>query len=242
MILRVGTSGWQYREWRGPFYPAELPQRLWLEHYSSRFGAVEVDSVFYRLPEASTFRDWASRTPEGFTMAVKASRYLTHVRRLREPEEPVRRLLERVGELGEKLGPVLLQLPPDLRFAPERLDAALACFPPSVRVAVELRHPSWFVEETWELLSDHRAAFCLADRRGPITPLRRTARWTYLRLHEGLASPSPCYGRAALASWAGRLRDRWPARSDAYVFFNNDQRCCAVRNAEAFSRLASGRR
>jgi uncharacterized protein YecE (DUF72 family) len=143
----VGTSGWQYRDWRGRFYPEPLAQRAWLEHYASRFAVVESNNAFYRLPEPRTFADWARRTPDDFVMAVKASRFLTHVRRLREPEEPVRRLLDHAGHLGAKLGPVLLQLPPTLRADPDALDRCLACFGPPLRVAVEPRHPSWFSEE-----------------------------------------------------------------------------------------------
>ncbi len=238
MILKIGTSGWQYRSWRGPFYPNELPQRSWLQHYASNFGTVEVNSVFYRLPERETFAAWARQTPEGFTMAVKASRYLTHLRRLREPQEPVDRLVDRLEGLGSRRGPVLLQLPPDFRAAPDRLDETLACFPEGMRVAVELRHPSWFVDQTWELLSSRGAAFCLVDRRGPKAPLHVTASWTYLRLHEGRASPSPCYGRKALESWLGRLEDLCPPGGDAYVMFNNDERCCAVHDASLFASLA----
>ncbi len=129
MALWIGTSGWQYRDWRGAFYPERLPQREWLAHYAEHFGCVEVNNAFYRLPERSTFERWRKETPDGFVMAVKVSRYLTHIKRLKEPEEPVHRLLDRAEGLGDRLGPFLLQLPPNLRVDPDRLDACLAAFP-----------------------------------------------------------------------------------------------------------------
>jgi uncharacterized protein YecE (DUF72 family) len=237
MIL-VGTSGWQYRDWRGPFYPEGLPQRLWLEHYAERFDTVEVNNAFYRLPERDTFAKWRARTPDGFRVAVKVSRYLTHIRRLRDPEEPVARFLERATALGDRLGPVLLQLPPTLRADPAALDATLALFPRDVRVAVEPRHASWWSAETESVLKGHNAALCWADRKGrPVTPLWRTADFGYLRLHEGRAHPWPHYGPAALGSWLERV----DASADTYVYFNNDPGCAAVMDAAAFARLARRR-
>ncbi|MGH9280601.1 MAG: DUF72 domain-containing protein [Acidimicrobiales bacterium] len=239
MPVLIGTSGWQYAPWRGRFYPEKLAPAKWLEHYSSRFCTVEVNNAFYRLPEASTFEQWARRTPDGFVVAVKASRYLTHVKRLADPDEAVGRLLERARHLGPKLGPVLLQLPPTLVADLDRLDATLACFPPDVRVSVELRHPSWFTDETRQLLSDRDAALCLADSPHRDTPRWRTAGWGYLRMHEGRASPHPCYGRQALASWASRLADLWTPADDVYCYFNNDARSCAVRDAAMFARAVT---
>jgi len=238
MGLLVGTSGWQYRHWRGLLYPEGLAQARWLEHYAERFATVESNAAFYRLPRPETFADWAARTPDDFVMAVKASRFLTHVRRLREPAEPVARLLRHAGGLGGKLGPVLLQLPPDLRADPGALAATLAAFPADVRVAVEFRHPSWFSDETRALLGEHGAALCLADSQRRRTPVWRTADWTYLRLHEGRASPHPCYGRQALATWAGRLADGWGPGSPIFVYFNNDPAGCAVRDARWFAQAA----
>jgi len=166
MPVLIGTSGWQYRDWRGRFYPDRLPQRSWLEYYAGHFATVELNNAFYRLPERSTYEGWRARTPPGFVMAVKASRYLTHVKRLREPEEPVARLLERARGLGPRLGPVLLQLPPTMRCDAELLDRCLRCFPSDVRVAVEPRHPSWWSTDVETTLTRHRAALCWADRCG----------------------------------------------------------------------------
>jgi uncharacterized protein YecE (DUF72 family) len=231
-MLLIGTSGWQYQDWRGAFYPTGLPQRSWLSAYAETFPTVEVNSAFYRLPAVGTFRQWAEAVPAGFVMAVKASRYLTHVRRLVDPAEPVARFLDRAAGLGDKLGPVLLQLPPTLRADAARLDQTLARFPATIRVVVEPRHPSWFTEEVRQILTTHGAALCWADRGGwPLTPLWRTADFGYLRLHAGRAAPPPSYGNRAIDTWLHRLADAYAERDDVYAYFNNDHGAAAVRNA-----------
>jgi uncharacterized protein YecE (DUF72 family) len=241
-MIVVGTSGWQYRDWRGRFYPAGLPQRAWLEFFAQRFATVEVNNAFYRLPERKTFQAWRDRTPDDFCVAVKMSRYLTHVKRLREPAEPVARFMERAGALGDRLGPVLVQLPPTMRADPAALDETLGCFPRDVRVTVEPRHETWWADETRAVLDKHGAALCWADRRSaPITPLWRTADWGYLRLHEGRAKPWPRYGRTALASWVDRLRAAYGEGGHAYVYFNNDPGGAAITDAVAFARAARRR-
>jgi uncharacterized protein YecE (DUF72 family) len=235
VAMRVGTSGWVYAEWRGDFYPEGLPQRRWLEHYASVFDTVEVNNAFYRLPERETFENWRSTLPDGFCVAVKASRYLTHIKRLREPAEPVARLMSVATGLGDKLGPVLLQLPPTLKADPALLDACLAEFPAGVRVAVEPRHDTWWTDDVRLVLERHTAALAWADRGSkPMTPLWRTAGWGYLRLHEGGATPWPSYGRTALTTWAERLA----GFDEAYAYFNNDQRGAAPRDAAALVRLS----
>ncbi len=256
VVIYLGTSGWQYKSWaqpftaltererrsaslgsswRGRFYPDKLPQRLWLEHYAAAFATVEVNNAFYRLPERDTFAAWRERTPPGFVVAVKMSRYLTHIKRLREPEEPVQRFLDRATALGDKLGPVLLQLPPNLRADPGALDRTLALFPAGVRVAVEPRHDTWWSAEVRAVLENRGAALCWADRRSrPITPLWRTTDWAYLRFHEGRARPWPRYGRQALDTWTARLDPAVPT----YVYFNNDPGGAAITDAAAFARLA----
>jgi uncharacterized protein YecE (DUF72 family) len=240
MPLFVGTSGWQYKDWRGRFYPKKLPQSQWLEHFAEHFQTVEVNNTFYRLPEATTFETWRKRTPDDFVFAVKASRYITHIRRLRDSAEGVQRMMERAAKLGKKLGPVLLQLPPNLQADIVSLDDTLKRFGKRTRVVVEFRHDSWFVDEVKSVLSEHEAALCLADKGSrAVAPLWRTAAWGYLRLHSGTATPIPCYGKKALDSWAKRLADQWDASADLYVYFNNDTRGCAVRDAGIFSDAAS---
>jgi uncharacterized protein YecE (DUF72 family) len=235
MTVHLGCSGWQYADWKGRLYPRGLAQAHWLEHYAERFETVEVNSAFYRLPEVGVFERWAAATPSDFLFSVKASRYLTHVRRLREPREPVQRLMERASGLGTKLGPILLQLPPNLRFDAGALRATLEAFPSRVRVAVEPRHESWQCDAFYDLLCEYNSSFCLSDRAGRPSPLRRTADWGYLRLHEGRASPPPCYGRSALNGWAARLADLWGVGADLFVYFNNDRGGCAVRDAHRFA-------
>jgi uncharacterized protein YecE (DUF72 family) len=239
--LYVGTSGWQYRDWRADFYPPGLPAARWLEHVGDRFATVENNGTFYRLPAAETFASWARRTPADFVMAVKASRYLTHVRRLREPAEPVSRLLDAANDLGPRLGPILLQLPPDFRIDTDRLAGCLAEFrvraSRPVRVAVELRHDSWWTPPVHALLAEHGAALVWSDRaERPIAPLWRTAGWTYLRLHEGAGLPWPRYRAAALREWVARLADADTA--DGYVYFNNDQHAAAPEDALRFAESA----
>jgi len=247
MPINIGTSGWQYRDWRGGLYPGGVPQRRWLEHYAQHYQTVENNNSFYRLPPRETFESWRERTPADFVMAVKASRYLTHVRRLRDPAEPVARLLGAAAGLGAKLGPVLLQLPPTLKADPDTLDACLKEFRTAaaalgeqrLRIAVEPRHESWWTEDIRQILAGHDAALCWADRRGrPITPLWRTAPWGYLRFHEGTARPLPRYGTQALRTWVTRLAGTWPDAADVYVYFNNDHGGAAVINSAQFAHLA----
>jgi uncharacterized protein YecE (DUF72 family) len=238
-LIFIGTSGWQYRHWKLRFYPEDLKQTAWLEHYAAHFQTVEVNNTFYRLPEAATFVDWAKRTPEDFTFALKASRYLSHVRRLLETKEPVARLMDRARYLGPKLGPILLQLPPNLPIDLGRLDDVLAAFPNDVRVAVEFRHPSWFVQRTQEILTEHEAALCLTDRyEREQTPIWKTAAWSYIRLHEGSGSPHPCYRPERLRFWAELIAAHWGDEQDVYVYFNNDGEGCAIRDATEFAGAA----
>jgi uncharacterized protein YecE (DUF72 family) len=234
--VRVGTSGWQYADWRDAFY-AGRPQRLWLTTYAETFDTVEVNATFYRLPVATAVQRWTEQVPPGFVFVVKASRYLTHVKRLRDPAEPVSRLLERIQPLraARALGPVLLQFPPDMTAAPDLLAATLREFPPSLRLAVEPRHASWFEPATRTVLEEHGAALVWADRDGrSLGPLWRTTDWCYLRLHHGRDDWG--YADDDLAKWAGTVNEV----GHGFVFFNNDPGAAAVRDAATFSRLLAG--
>jgi uncharacterized protein YecE (DUF72 family) len=250
MPVVVGTSGWQYRDWRGRLYPPDLPQHDWLAYYAGQYATVENNSTFYRLPARDTFGDWQARTPADFVMAIKASRYLTHVKRLRDPEEPVAKLMAAAAGLGGRLGPVLLQLPPNLPADPDRLAACLAAFARhrragrggpgepggGIRVAVEPRHPSWWTDEVRQVLTGHGAALCWADQHSrPVTPLWRTAGWGYLRFHQGAAQPWPRYGPRALRAWLERVAATWPDEATVYVYFNNDPGGAAVADSAAFA-------
>jgi uncharacterized protein YecE (DUF72 family) len=249
MPLIAGTSGWQYKDWRGSFYPAGLPAARWLEHYATVFPTVENNGTFYRLAAPKTFADWRARTADGFVMTVKASRYLTHIRRLRDPAEPVARLVERMAQLGDRLGPVLVQLPPTMPADAGALDECLRQFRVQyaavdagrkLRVCVEFRHETWWSEKIRQLLTEHDAALCWSDRRGrPVAPLWRTASWGYLRLHEGPAKPWPHYGPQALRTWLHRIADTWPPAAPVFAYFNNDQNAAAPADARAFAALAA---
>jgi uncharacterized protein YecE (DUF72 family) len=229
----IGTSGWQYRDWRGRFYPPKLPERLWLEHYAQFFATVESNNAFYRLPEKATFENWRERTPADFRWAVKASRFLTHIRRLREPQEPVARLMERAAGLGDKLDTILLQLPPTLKADAELLRECLAQFPSGTRVAVEPRHESWWTDEIRALLERYGAALCWADREEkPIAPLWRTTDWAYLRLHTGVENWR--YRPETLQLWADRLAAAY-GEDDVLVYFNNDPGGAATIDAVHFA-------
>jgi uncharacterized protein YecE (DUF72 family) len=239
----IGTSGWQYRHWRGKLYPNGLPMDRWFDRYAEAFDTVELNVTFYRQPRPEVFEAWARRAPEGFLFAVKASRFLTHIRRLREPRDSVDRLMEGASRLGPHLGPILVQLPPDMPAEPARLADTLAAFPRDVRVAVEPRHASWFTEEVRILLRERNAALCWADRRGPRTPTDgawATAPYGYVRFHTGQASPRGCYGDVALRRWLERIRAAWPDdAADVFLYWNNDHRGCAPRNAARFAELAA---
>lgn len=240
MPVYVGTSGWQYRHWRNTFYPEGVPQARWLEYYVQRFQTVELNNSFYRLPPRETFAKWYERTPADFIVAAKMSRYLTHIKKLKEPEEPVARFLDHAAPLGRKLGPILIQLPPTLKVDLEGLDETLSRFPRHVRVAVEFRHDTWWNDEVRSILETHGAALCMADRHSkPFTALWKTTDWTFLRFHEGEGTPHPCYGRSAIESWVRRLADGWGPGADVFVYFNNDPRACALRDARVFAAAAS---
>jgi uncharacterized protein YecE (DUF72 family) len=232
----IGTSGWQYADWREPFYQ-DIPQRRWFEYVLDNFQTVELNVTFYRLPKREVFEGWYNRSPDDAVITVKASRYLTHIKRLRDPTRSVQMLMERVEPLGRKLGPILVQLPPDLRADPAALADTMAAFPKRTRIAVEPRHPSWWTEDVRRVLTERDAALVWADRKGrPVSPLWRTASWGYLRLHEGAAHIWPFYGRRSLVTWGERIASTYDDGEDVFAYFNNDPHCAAVDNAVTFAR------
>jgi len=239
--VRVGLSGWNYVHWRdGVFYPSRLPASRWLEFYAERFDTVEVNSTFYRLPRVDAVANWVEQTPAEFLFAVKASRYLTHVKRLRDLGPGLERFLERIEPLlaSPKLGPLLWQLPPTFRRDHERLTEALARFPPGLRHCVELRDPSWFVEETYALLREHGVALVIGDRPQVnwFQTHELTAGWTFVRLHGGTRGRRGNYSRRELEEWAERLRG-WSRTHEVFAYFNNDWEGFAPRNAALLKRL-----
>lgn len=232
----LGTSGWQYKSWTERFYEG-IPQKRWLEAYVESFATVELNNSFYRLPKPETFTSWYERTPDDFVFTVKMSRYLSHIKRLKDPQEPIERFMTSVSPLQEKLGPILLQLPPNMGLELERLEETLSLFPEGLRVAVEFRHPDWFVDETRSLLEKYGAALSWADSPRRETPTWKTADWGYLRLHEGTARPKPCYSRPKLRRWVDNVIDTFDESEAVYVYFNNDPNVCAVRDAGWFHDL-----
>ncbi|HYW91663.1 MAG TPA: DUF72 domain-containing protein [Gammaproteobacteria bacterium] len=232
--LRIGTSGYQYDHWRGTFYPDDLPRSRWFDYYAERFDTVELNNTFYGLPKPATAAHWREAAPDGFLYAVKFSRYGSHVKRLREPESLLQRFLEPVRELGEHLGPILVQLPPRWKPRPQRLDAFLQAAPRDLRWAVELRDPGWLREEVYAVLAEHGAALCLHDML-PDHPWRLTASWTYVRYHGDHYAGG--YSREQLAGDARRL-NQWRAQGhDVYAYFNNDAEGHAVHDAATLREL-----
>jgi len=236
-MIVIGTSGWQYRDWRDRFYPRELRTEDWLRFFSRHFPSVEVNNSFYRLPSAESFGRWAAQVPDGFIIAVKASRYITHVKRLKEPAEPLALLWERMQPLGDRRGPVLLQLPP--RFEPDagRLQAVLDALPNGMQLAVELRDRRWERDDIFAMLDAAGAAFVYADRPRAQVPDIQTGGWSYIRFHQG-SSSGPGYDRRKLERWADRIAG---LDGDVYVYFNNDPTGAAIRDARTLFRLLEAR-
>ena len=230
--IRIGCSGWNYKSWKDEFYEGK-PPRLWLQHYARCFDTVEVNNTFYRLPLKSSVARWVQETPPDFLFSIKASRYLTHVRRLSDLEEGLQRFYERLEPLvgTPKLGPVLWQLPPTFRRNDDRLAKALAALPRG-RHCFEFRHPSWFVEPVYELLRAHAAALVIADRP-EIKSFQAhvfTADWTFVRFHYGSRGRRGNYSERELEEWARRFED-WRGEVGILAYFNNDWEVFAVRNA-----------
>jgi uncharacterized protein YecE (DUF72 family) len=224
--LLIGTSGWHYKHWLGPFYPADLPVPEMLSFYQQHFDTVEVNNSFYHLPLESTFENWRRRTAPGFCFAVKASRYLTHMKRLKDAEAGLQRFLSRAELLGSKLGPILFQLPPRWPCDVERLGKFLEALPRRHRYSFEFRDPSWHVPKIYDLLAHHQAAFCIYDSEAFRSPKVLTAEFTYVRFH----GPGQ-YRPAALASWGDQIIKWERELKKIYVYFNNDQAGFAIENA-----------
>jgi uncharacterized protein YecE (DUF72 family) len=214
-VIHVGTSGYNYPEWRGSFYPDALPAKQMLRHYAERFSTVEINATFYRMPTDATLRAWADATPASFVFTLKAPQRITHHRRLADVDEPLRRFVDVSAVLGAKLGPLFFQLPPTFGKETGRLADLLAMLPPGRRAAFEFRHASWFADDVYALLGTRDAALCIADTEDGTTPDVATATWGYLRLRDA------DYTDAALDGWAERIARRgW---RDAFVYFKHEQ-------------------
>jgi uncharacterized protein YecE (DUF72 family) len=230
--VQIGCSGWNYPHWRERVYPKGLPARRWLEHYATLFDTVEVNNTFYRLPSPSSVAGWVERTPETFVFTVKASRYLTHIKRLADPERGVERFYEGIEPLvrSDKLGPVLWQLPGNFHRDDERLGSALERLPPG-RHCFEFRHASWFTREVYELLERCGAALVIGDDpERPFQSHELTADWTFVRFHRGRRGRNGNYSATELEEWKRRIA-AWRSEVDVYAYFNNDWEGYAVKNA-----------
>jgi len=227
----IGTSGWHYRHWRGPFYPADLPSARMLDFYLRHFDTVELNNSFYRLPPVGCFDTWRRATPPGFRFAVKASRFLTHNKKLKDPENALHNLLPRAEELKGKLGPILFQLPPRWGVNVERLEGLLHVLPKRHLYTFEFRETSWLTEAVYRVLREHNAAFCIYELAGYHTPFHVTADFAYVRLHGPGGKYQGSYSDDALHEWAERIAE-WRRKLRAvYVYFDNDQAGYAALNA-----------
>ena len=240
--VRIGTSGWEYAHWRGRFYPRDLPRDRWLEFYAREFDTVELNNSFYRLPDADAFTTWARRVPDGFSFAVKASRYLTHVRRLREPTEPLDRLWSRARCLGDHLGPMLYQLPPRWRPNPERLASFLEALPDGHPQALEIRDPRWYGRWLVSRLEGAGVSLCLHDMAGSAPQPEPIGPFVYVRFHGSGIRYGGRYTPQRLAAWASRMAEWAASGSPVWAYFNNDMDGHAIRDAERLRSMLMRRR
>ncbi len=239
--IRIGTSGWHYKHWRGPYYPPSVPPRAMLDYYRRDFDTVEINNSFYRLPPTTTFEAWKEATQSDFCFAVKGSRYLTHNKKLLDPEPALERLMTAAGGLGAKLGPILFQLPPNWHCNLGRLQQFLHVLPAGQRYSIECRDQSWHNEEVYRLLKGSNVAFCLYELGGVRSPVEVTADFVYVRLHGPGNKYQGDYSAATLKSWATTIH-RWNKSDiDVYVYFDNDQSGYAVKNAQALRRMLEAR-
>ena len=239
--LRIGCSGWTYKDWKGPFYPAGTKDRERLEYYATRFDTAEINASFYRLPSEAMVEGWARRVPAGFSYAWKVSRFITHNKKLKDCEDSVALVFGRMAPLGEHLGPALIQLPPQLRRDDERLAGFLKLLPKGGRHTVEFRHASWYAPGVFALLADFDAALCISDHHSAPAPWEVTASWLYVRGHGPGGRYRGRYPETELAGWAAQIASWRGEGRDVYAYFDNDIKSAAPFDAEALLRLAGER-
>jgi uncharacterized protein YecE (DUF72 family) len=237
--LHIGTSGWHYKHWLGPFYPGKLPAAKMLEYYAERFDTVEINNSFYHLPLETGLATWRDSTPRNFLFAAKGSRFLTHMKKLKDPEPGVAKFFERLGLLGRKLGPVIFQLPPWWEANPERLETFLLALPRRRRYAFEFRNPTWHNPGIYAILRRHNAAFCIFEIAGFRSGEVITADFTYVRLHGPEGAYQGSYPDETLKRWAAKIRDWQRDLRASYVYFDNDQAAYAPANALSLKRLVA---
>lgn len=226
--IHIGTSGYQYDHWKDVFYPEDVPKKDWFDHYSKYFDTVEINNTFYNLPKPETVANWRKESPEDFLYVLKYSRYGTHMKKLKDPEEHLENFMEVAGQLDKKLGPILLQLPPGWKAAPQRLKEFLKAAPKDHRWAVEFRDPDWLCKDVYSILKNHNAALVVHDKIKD-HPNITTADWVYLRFH-GM-NKSGNYSNRQLGQFSRKIREHRDAGREVFVYFNNDQKGYAVQNA-----------
>jgi len=233
----IGTSGWSYAHWANRFYPPDLPRRQWLAWYARHFNAVEINASFYRLPEEETLVQWSQQVHEGFLFACKASRYITHMKKLHAVDQALQHFMERVALLGTRLGPILFQLPPHWNFNASRLRDFLQALPRDLQVAIEFRDRRWINPTTLALLAEHEAAFCIHDFGGEWTPPEVTSDLVYLRFHGPLPGYRGRYADKVLGQWSARIRQWHADGHEIHAYFNNDTDAQAVEDAQRLARM-----
>jgi uncharacterized protein YecE (DUF72 family) len=231
----IGTSGWHYDHWRERFYPPEVKKPNWLSFYSRHFSSVELNNSFYRLPSESAFVNWRDSSPEGFVFAVKVSRFITHIKKLRNAAQPLETFLERARFLGDKLGPLLYQLPPNMKRNDEVLESFLSLLPKGLRHVFEFRNESWLSEEVFHILRRYHVGFCVYDMPTLTTPLVATSDFVYIRFHGSTLMYGGCYSDEELEGWARRITRLGAEVRAVYIYFNNDAEAFAVRNAQTLA-------
>lgn len=229
--VHIGTSGWHYKHWKGPFYPADLAPAKMLGWYIDRFDTVEINNSFYRLPAASALELWCRQTPANFCFAVKASRYITHNRKLKDPQNAVEKFIGVIEKLGRRLGPILFQLPPAWKVNVERLEEFLAGLPRGHRYAFEFRNETWDIAQVYEVLHRHNAAYCIYELAGFLSPFQITADFAYVRLHGPANKYQGDYSEQTLRGWVERIEGWRKELRHVFVYFDNDQAGFVPKNA-----------
>jgi uncharacterized protein YecE (DUF72 family) len=236
--ILIGTSGWIYSHWRERFYPKDLPPKQWFAYYSEHFHTVEINNTFYRLPSENAFDAWRQQAPRGFVYAVKASRFLTHMKKLKEPEEPIERILGRARRLSATLGPVLYQLPRGWKCNVERLAHFFAALPRNLKHVMEYRRQDWLCDRVFDLMREHAIGLCIHDLL-PEHPRTVTSNVVYVRFHGVGAKYAGSYKRKELVAWGEWMRDQTSLGREVFAYFNNDAEANAVRNARTLRDIAT---
>ncbi|HEX6805949.1 MAG TPA: DUF72 domain-containing protein [Terriglobales bacterium] len=239
-LVHIGTSGWHYKHWCGPFYPEKFAPSKMLRWYIQHFDTVEINNSFYRLPTSEALAGWCRETPPGFCFAVKASRYITHNRKLKDPEQSSEKFFSQVAQLGKRLGPILFQLPPGWKLNLERLEEFLDSLPERRRYVFEFRNPTWNVSPVYEVLRRHNAAFCIFELAGFQSPLEITADFTYVRLHGPGGPYQGSYSERDLNIWSERIQHWRSQLKHIFFYFDNDQCGFAAQNALQLKRMVEG--